>query len=139
MRIEGNGCSFPLRQYDQLTFNVEAMYPVFQGNQLKDFILESYSISGWTKPNGAIAKGEDCPTFAQVIGGGDYWTGLFTGARATFGELRIANWKITSPSKGAITAHWESVVPSFVPLGVSGTLMSEDTKFDLRITPSKKK
>jgi hypothetical protein len=139
MRIEGDGCSFPLRHYDQLTFNVEAMYPVFQGNQLKDFILEDYSISGWTKQIGVTGmSNEKCITLIQLTGGGDAWTASFTSARATFGELRIANWKITSPSKGAITAHWESVVPSFVPLGISGTLMSEDTKFDLRITPSKK-
>jgi hypothetical protein len=139
MRIEGGGCSFPLQQYKQLEFYVDAMYPVFQGNQLTDFILESYSISGWTEQNGAIAKGEDCPTFAQLIGGGDYWSGLFKIARHQIGKGLIANWQITSPSKGTITAHWESVVPSFVPLRVPSVLMSEDTKFDLRITPSKNK
>jgi uncharacterized protein (DUF1778 family) len=141
MRVAGS-CSFPLKQYDNLFLYVDKMYPVFEKGQLKDFSLSSYSVLGWTKAIKASGGGLECPTFVNVSGGGDYWTGLFISTRATFGNPIMTGWKITpsSPaSAGGLKAHWESIKPSFSPLGVPETLMSEDTKLDLRVVSLQKK
>ncbi|GAB4456835.1 MAG: hypothetical protein OHK0041_21750 [Anaerolineales bacterium] len=138
-------CSFPLRQYDNLIFNVDKMYPVFEGKTLTDFSFSKYSVSGWEKKVSISGKdGKDCPGFVRLNGGGDYWSALFTVTRATFAEQFIRGWKISSTGKGAVgtgslQAHWESVVVSFTPVGEPDAIMSEDTKLDLKVTATPKK
>jgi hypothetical protein len=135
-------CSFPLQHYDNLTLSIQKLSPIFDKGKLIDFAMKQIFIIGWIPgPVGISTGGDNCPTMVKLSGGGDYWTGMFTMARATLKNELMMGWKLQQgdSSKGApLKANWQSVNRSFTPMGVAGT-MSEDTKLELVITPNKKK
>jgi hypothetical protein len=130
-------CSFPAKQYDSLTLSIDKMSPVFEDGLLTDFSLSQYAVHGWQAAVKASAKVDvsGCPTLVTVQGGGDYWTGLFTIARFSLSNQIMTGWKIQNDliNGNNLKANWDSVVGTFVPLGVDGK-MSEDTKFELTVT-----
>jgi hypothetical protein len=132
-------CSFPLKQYDSLIFTVDKLSPVFENGLLTDFTLSNYAVHGWAQAVKAKAQGDNdnCPTLVTIGGGGDYWSGLFTIARFSLSNQFMTGWKLQNnlTNGNSLKANWESVVPSFVPLGVDGK-SSEDTKFELIVTKS---
>jgi hypothetical protein len=134
-------CSSEIKQYDSLDFVVDRLDPVYEGQKVKDLVLRSYGVVGWQKLTGARASSDkDCPQFITISGGGDYWTGLFTTARITLDNTpTISHWQVKSGSNAneSISASWESVVPSFTPLGSDGN-MSEDSKLKFRAIPYKR-
>jgi hypothetical protein len=133
-------CSFPVEHYDGLTLVFQKLRALFDKGKLNDFAVEHLFVDGWTGGAGISASGDVCPTMVKLTGGGDYWTGLFTIARASLKNEMMLGWKIQQGdfSKGTpLKANWQSVVRSFPPMGSSGA-MSEDTKLDLTITPNKK-
>ena len=132
-------CSFPLKQYDSLKFMIEKLSPIYENGMLTDFNLKGYAVHGW-KPVTGIKSSEDkkgCPTMISLQGGGDFWTGLFIIARQ---NGSIFGWKLQNNLKNgnSLTATWKSVLPSFTPLGISGSSMTEDTTLELKVTKRKK-
>ena len=138
LKVKHDGiCSFPIQQYDKLFLVIQKLSPSFSenGGALIDFGLARIYVVGWQQFSGVSAKGKECLTSLKLSGGGDYWTGLFTGARLSLGNMTMVGWKLTKGSVdgGSMKATWSSVVPSFSPLGLEGQ-MSEDTKFILTVT-----
>ena len=140
-------CTFPLKHYDSLKFAVSKLIPIFgKDGELADFNLSEYAVKGWDhSTNVSVTKsGDTCPTMVQLKGGGDYWTGLFIGARLTLGNQSITGWDVqtnTNPGDNrfhSLDANWESVNPEFVVFGVADSKSSEDTKFKLKVTKNAK-
>jgi hypothetical protein len=135
-------CTFPLKHYDSLTLSIDKLTLIFnKDGGLADFNLTEYPVHGWNGGANASVngKGKECPTMIQLKGGGDYWTGLFTIARLSLGNLAINGWEVQtnltdSNSFHSLDANWESVNPAFSPAGVAGATSSEDTKFTLKVT-----
>lgn len=138
MRIVGQGCNSPLKQYDRLELYIDRLTPIYDGSTLKDFSLEM-SVGGWKAANGAKGEGEKCPNYIELLGGGDYWTGLFTISRITHMDHFMHGWKISGGplnKKVPLTAKWEAADLNFSPLG-GDAKMSESSRFTLRVTPRK--
>ncbi len=138
LKVKHDGiCSFPIQQYDKLFLSIEKLSPSFDqtyGN-LTDFGMHRMNVIGWKKAAGISAKGKDCPSSVNLSGGGDFWTGLFTTARLSMGNMIMNGWKLTKGAVdgGSMKAAWTSVVPSFSPMGQAG-VMSENTNFLLTVT-----
>lgn len=140
VKISGQGCTFPLKQYSSLELYVDRLIPIYAGTSLKDFGLE-LSVAGWQALKGGSAEGKKCPNIVSIFGGGDFWTGLFTISRAYHQDFFMHGWKISGgPLKDnkPLTAQWALADPSFTPYGQDAR-MSEDSKFTLRVTPRKNK
>ena len=137
-RIDGEGCSFPVKHYPTLVFQVEKLSPIYADGALTDFSLINYSVKGWQKGQvKGSSTGTECITSLTLSGGGgDYWTGLFTIARFTLDNGFIMDWKIVGAEKN-ITATWESVVGSFTSSLAPGGSLGEDTRMEIRIRSSK--
>lgn len=134
-------CRYPVQQYDNLTLAIRKLVPVFKDGKLVDFVLRDYWVAGMEQLNGVkVTEGENCPSMIKYQGGGDFWTGFFTSARATFGNFTLIDWKIQGDTTqgGAVTAKWIAVNPSFNPMGAGGK-MSEDSKLTIRIRPYNRK
>jgi len=134
-------CNYPVQQYDGLTLVIRKLVPVFKDGRLVDFALRDYSVAGMENLGGLeVTEGKDCPSMIKYQGGGDFWTGFFTSARATFGNMTIIDWKIEGDTTqgGAVTAKWSAVKPNFNPMGAGGK-MTEDSKLTIRIRPYNRK
>jgi hypothetical protein len=134
-------CNYPVQQYDNLILAIHKLEPVFKDDKIVDFSLRDYKVAGMEQLTGLkVTEGEKCPTIMKFVGGGDFWSGFFTSARATFGTFTLRDWKITGDTTqgGAITAMWSAVNPSFNPMGAGGK-MSEDSKITLTIRPYSRK
>jgi hypothetical protein len=134
-------CNYPVQQYDNLILAIQKLEPVFKDDKIVDFSLRDYKVAGMEQLTGLkVTEGEKCPTMMKFVGGGDFWSGFFISARATFGTFTLRDWKIEGDTTqgGAITAKWSAVNPSFNPMGAGGK-MSEDSKFTLTIRPYSRK
>jgi hypothetical protein len=135
--VEGQGCSFPITQYANLDFNVHKLSPISTDGFITDFNLIDYSIHGWKKSAGGSAtQNDNCPTSIALIGGGDYWTGLFTIARMSIPRIGMTGWDVKNnlATNNKLEAEWVSQVGSFTPVSAGGdATMSEDTIFKLTI------
>lgn len=133
-KIDGEGCSFPVKHYPTLEFQVNKLSPIYKDGDLVDFSLVDYSIKGWqTGQVKASATGDECITSLTLFGGGgDYWTGLFSVARVSLDNNLIMLWKIAGTEKN-ITATWDSVVQSFTSPMAPGGSLGENTRMEIRV------
>lgn len=127
---KGQGCNLSLIQYPSLTFRVHKLTPIFK-DDIADYNLEKYSVEGMRgKVKGS--GGQDCEPLI-LDGGGDFWISLFSIARISLGNREITGWGVTN-SEYFLSAVWHSLEEGFPAMNQPGTVMTENTMFELEIS-----